>query len=115
MESFWTNPWTIGVGTGLTVATAVGIWKYFSGSKPEKVTNITSYGQGGSGGSGGGRGGAGGNVANIHGIPLQVGAYKVEVGKGGAPGEKGGASSITTPSGEIIIVSGGEGGKNIKN
>jgi hypothetical protein len=44
-----------------------------------------------------------------------VGAYKVEVGKGGAPGEKGGASSITTPSGEIIIVSGGEGGKNIKN
>ena len=80
------------------------------GTKESPVIHNTSYGQGGSAGPNG-QGGAGGNVAHIQGFPLMPGTYDIKVGKGGAPGEPGEASSITTPTGSVFRVVGGEGAK----
>lgn len=81
-----------------------------SGNSVVNTTSYTSYGQGGQAGPGG-QGGAGGNVAIHQGFPFEPGQYQIKVGEGGGPGQAGEASSITTPSGQVIIVGGGQGGQ----
>lgn len=82
----------------------------FATKPPANVVNSVSYGHGGKGGSGGGQGGRGGNTTNIQGFPFIPGKYHIKIGKGGGPGQDGEESSITLPTGEVIVVSGGQGG-----